>query len=151
VRWLAAAVMVAGCGTSEPKDCSVGAVMDDYVGAAILDDCGNLQSDSSGFDMAAWQAGASCALDHAMQQHPFIVRWYAQGIEGPIIGAYVGLVRDGTWTLAASSQSADITGKLPPAHVDTCTGLQGLSPCSELESNLCIVCRGPVVAEECTP
>jgi hypothetical protein len=153
MRWLPAAVVaVAGCGTSTPKDCSVPAVMDDYLGSAVVDDCGNLQDDGvTGSDMAAWQAAQSCALDHAMQQHPFIVRWYAQGIEGPTLGAYAGTPRDGGWTLATAFQAAEPTGRLPPAHVDTCTGLQAISPCSEIHTNLCIVCNGPAIAEDCTP
>jgi hypothetical protein len=150
-----AAALVAGCGTSTPNDCSVPAVVDDYLRSAdidVIDDCGYPQTDGlSGIDMAAWQGAASCALDHAMQQHPFRVRWMAQGIEGPTRGAYVGVPVDGVWTLAAFGQSAQPDAVVPPAVRDACSALQSMSPCGSIETTMCIECVDRAVADHCMP
>jgi len=144
--------MVMGC-ASEPRDCSLAAVNEDYIGSAVVDDCGNPYDDGvSGTDMTAWQAAQTCTLDHAAHQQPFLVRWTRQGIEGPISGAYVGLVRDGTWMLSAFDQSAQITGALPPTRRDSCSDLRAASsPCSSLTTNLCIDCLGRSAADTCRP
>ena len=151
MRWLWAAVAVAGC-SSEPRDCSLAAVYEQYIGSAVVDDCGNPYDDGiNGSDMAAWQAAGSCALYHVAQQHPFLVRWTVQGLEGPMSGAYVGLSRDGQWELSAFDQRAQITGAVPPTRRDSCTDLRATSPCSDIRTNLCIECVDPAVVATCRP
>lgn len=150
MRWLVAAALL-GCG-SDPRDCSLTTVTAEYIGSAVIDDCGNLMSDGvNPIDTAAWQSAASCALDHAAQQHPFQVQWLQQGIEGPSMGAYVGMARDAQWTLAAFGQSSGIDGTVRPARRDTCSALRTMSPCGSLESTLCIECVNRVVADQCMP
>jgi hypothetical protein len=152
LRWLVAAALVTGCGSSEPRDCSLAAVYSDYIGSAVVDDCGNPYDDgTSGTDTAAWQAAGSCTLYHVAQHHAFLVRWTAQSLEGPMSGAYVGLSRDGQWTLSAFDQRAQITGAVPPTRRDSCTDLRATSPCSDIRSNLCIDCVDPAVADRCQP
>jgi hypothetical protein len=148
---VAVAVAVIGCG-SDPRDCSLAAVVDDYEAGAMLVDCGSLYDDgTSGIDMAAWQAASACALDHAQQQAAFTVRWTSEAIEGPLSGAYVGLQHDGAWTLSAFAQSAGITGVLPPAKRYACSALRASTMCSSVKSSLCIECVGQTVADDCMP
>lgn len=150
---VAAAVMVVGC-SSEPRDCSVVALSDDYVGSATLDDCGELMDDGlNGIDMTTWQNAQACALDHAMRMAAFRVRWSVQNIEGPPEwSAYIGVQHDGAWALASFHQPSKITGMAGPTSRYVCSSLQAVTaPCSLLKTSLCIECVDKTVADQCAP
>jgi hypothetical protein len=152
MRWLlAAAVLLGGCG--DPRDCSIDAVEYDFAGSGVLDNCGELYSDSystAGMDTSGYEVAQSCVIDHVQQQRPFFVSWRRQGVDTYQGGAYIGTVHDGTWALAAFQQEGGVFGS-QPAERDSCTDLTAGSSCNSWEFDLCIECVGRKAADKCEP
>jgi hypothetical protein len=149
----AVVAVVAGCTNESGSmlDCTLETGIARLNAPAAVDSCGSLseppypRSDAQ----PAFMNARACVGAHLAARTPFSVAWGQNGIDSIVRGAYVGVERDGIWTIRKlfyDSYGSDVY------TVASCRDLPTMTACDDdaLFANLCFTCEGELAVDRCS-
>ena len=142
--------LVAACGDNA-IDCNLRPVVARFVDDSMRD-CGDLPIWTTPNVEPVYRAAHDCVTASLAAEAPFVVQWDPPTIDSNASAAYVGVRRDGRWTIL-HFEAYGYTGNLSRQHTQwsQCMRVEPIvcDARSQLLYSLCFTCVAPARIDEC--